>query len=364
MITALHVRLLGLMLAVGLHSGSSFGTDTGDLIPRESQSYPQDLLQRVRQAATMVPGELAVSVNFVKVAESHRTYATVLEGGSEERFISARTAFQTVYAHGSIMLDSGMDETVHRFYGFGREEPYWRETNDAVQTALRRAQLIIITHEHGDHVAGVIRSDYRDELAPKTILTKDQVRTLNLAPQLPEITLTPAQARTYIVVDYELILPVAPGIVLIKSPGHTPGHQMIYTRLAGGREFLFIGDIGWSLDNITELTLRPAETIARVRRGSAGAHVPDDVDKTSPWMKMDSSSSRLTTTGCSRATPRRDCWARRCPAVYRRDESAAGAAQTRFDTVLPERTVTGMDLEKNGCQGRNRTIDTQIFNRA
>ena len=133
-----------------------------------------------------------------------------------------------------------------------------------MQAALRRAQLIIITHEHGDHVAGVLRSDYREELAAKTILTQDQVQTLNLAPQLPEIGLTPTLARTYIIVDYELILAVAAGIVLIKSPGHTPGHQMIYVRLAGGQEFLFICDIGWSLDNITKLKLRPAETIARI----------------------------------------------------------------------------------------------------
>ncbi len=259
----LGVGLLAVIVAAGLQH--SFAANTDDLIPRESAPYPANLLQRVRQAATTVPGELAEAINFVKVAESHRTYAAVIEGGSEDPFISARSAFQIVYPDGSIMLDSGMDETVHRFYGFGRVEPYWPDVNDTVQAALRRAQLIIITHEHGDHVAGVLRSDYRDELAPKTILTKDQVRTLSLAPQLPEITLTPAQARDYIVVDYELILPVAPGVVLIKSPGHTHGHQMVYVQLAGGQEFLFIGDIGWSLDNITELKLRPAATIARVK---------------------------------------------------------------------------------------------------
>jgi glyoxylase-like metal-dependent hydrolase (beta-lactamase superfamily II) len=259
----LGVGLLAVIVAAGLQH--SFAANTDDLIPRESEPYPANLLQRVRQAATTVPGELADAINFVKVAESHRTYAAVIEDGSEDPFISARSAFQIVYPDGSIMLDSGMDETVHRFYGFGRVEPYWPDVNDTVQAALRRAQLIIITHEHGDHVAGVLRSDYRDELAPKTILTKDQVRTLSLAPQLPEITLTPAQARDYIVVDYELILPVAPGIVLIKSPGHTHGHQMVYVQLAGGQEFLFIGDIGWSLDNIIELKLRPAATIARVK---------------------------------------------------------------------------------------------------
>jgi glyoxylase-like metal-dependent hydrolase (beta-lactamase superfamily II) len=261
---SVRIGLVGVMLSLGLHSVSSFGANTDDPASRESEPYPEDLLQRVRQAATVVPGELAVSINFVKVAESHRTYAAVIEDGSDEPFISARTAFQIVYPRGTIMLDSGMDETVHRFYGFGREEPYWQDTNDTVQAALRRARLIIITHEHGDHVAGVLRSDHRDELASKTMLTRDQVQTLILAPQLPEIALTPARARDYIVVDYELVLPVAPGIVLIKSPGHTPGHQMIFARLADGQEYLFIGDIGWSLDNITELKLRPAATIARV----------------------------------------------------------------------------------------------------
>jgi glyoxylase-like metal-dependent hydrolase (beta-lactamase superfamily II) len=245
--------------------GASFAANTDDLIPRESEPYADNLLQRVRAAAASVPGARATSIHFAKVAESHRTYAAVIEDGSDEPFVSARTAFQVAYPDGTVMLDSGMDEAVHRFYGFGRDEPYWQEVNDAVQEALRAAQLILVTHEHGDHVAGVLRSEYRDELAPKTILTKDQVRTLNLAPQLPEITLTPADARNYIVVDYEDILPVAPGIVLIKSPGHTHGHQMIYVSLANEDEYLFIGDIGWSLDNITEQKLRPAATIARVK---------------------------------------------------------------------------------------------------
>ena len=230
-----------------------------------SAPYPVDLLERARLAATAIPGERASAINMAKVAESHRSYAAIIEDGSDDMFISARTAFQIVYPEGSVMLDSGMDEEVHRYYGFGRDEPYWQDVNDAVQAALRRAKLIVITHEHGDHVSGVIRSDHRAELAPKTMLTRNQVRTLSVAPQIPQIKLTPEQTSDYIVVDYELILPVAPGIVLIKSPGHTPGHQMVFIQLSTGKEFLFIGDIGWSLDNITELKPRPAETVARIK---------------------------------------------------------------------------------------------------
>jgi glyoxylase-like metal-dependent hydrolase (beta-lactamase superfamily II) len=254
---ALGTGLITLLLCIACYSD--------DLIPRQAAPYPDDLLERARLAATAIPGALANAINMAKVAESHRTYAAIIEDGSDKQFVSARTAFQVVYPDGSVMLDSGMDEEVHRYYGFGRDEPYWPDVNDDVQAALRRAQLIIITHEHGDHIAGVVRSDYRDELAPKTILTKNQVRTLSFAAQIPQIKLTPEQAADYIVVDYELILPVAPGIVLIKSPGHTPGHQMIYVQLSGGEEFLFIGDIGWSLANITELKLRPAATAARIK---------------------------------------------------------------------------------------------------
>ena len=255
-----------LILATGFVSlYLSIACYSENLVPREAAPYPADLLERVRLASTAVPGELATEINMAKVAESHRTYAAIIEDGSDDLFVSARTAFQVVYPDGSVMLDSGMDEEVHRYYGFGRDEPYFPDVNADVQAALQRAKLIIITHEHGDHIAGVIRSENRDELAPKTLLTRNQVQTLSFAAQIPQIKLTPEQARDYIVVDYELILPVAPGVVLIKSPGHTPGHQMVYIQLSGGEEFLFIGDIGWSLDNITELKLRPAETAARIK---------------------------------------------------------------------------------------------------
>lgn len=255
----LAARLVGVLLSIVC---SSVGSQS---IEAEAQPYSSDLLARVRGLATAIPGELAVTVNVAKVAESHRTYAGIIEGGADELFVSARTAFQINYPTGSIMLDSGMDEEVHRYYGFGRDEPYWQDANDRVQQALQNARLIIISHEHGDHVAGVIRSDFRDQLAPKTVLTRQQVDTLLSAPQLPQIQLTERQASDYIVIDYEQTMPIAPGIVLIKSPGHTLGHQMVYLQLASGDELLFIGDIGWSLDNITQLTLRPEATIARIK---------------------------------------------------------------------------------------------------
>jgi glyoxylase-like metal-dependent hydrolase (beta-lactamase superfamily II) len=228
------------------------------LIPDVPHAYAADLLTHIRAAAKAVPGPLPVRINFIKVAESHRPLSDIIVGGSQQDYVSARTAFQVMFPGGWVMIDSGMDETVHKFFGFGRVEPYWADRNAIVQQALKAAKLIVVTHEHGDHVAGVIRTDAREEIAAKTLLTRAQVQTLTTYPQMPEIRLTPEMARSYIVIDYESYLPVAPGIVLIKAPGHTPGHQMVYVRLA------FIGDVGWTLDNVKQLKLRPEATMRRI----------------------------------------------------------------------------------------------------
>jgi glyoxylase-like metal-dependent hydrolase (beta-lactamase superfamily II) len=53
------------------------------------------------------------------------------------------------------------------------------------------------------------------------------------------------------------MLAIAPGVVLIRAPGHTPGSQMVYVKREDGRELLFIGDIGWSLRNVETGKGRP-----------------------------------------------------------------------------------------------------------
>jgi glyoxylase-like metal-dependent hydrolase (beta-lactamase superfamily II) len=53
------------------------------------------------------------------------------------------------------------------------------------------------------------------------------------------------------------VLGLAPGVVLVKAPGHTPGSQLVYVRLQDEREYLFIGDVAWHLDQITKLHYRP-----------------------------------------------------------------------------------------------------------
>jgi glyoxylase-like metal-dependent hydrolase (beta-lactamase superfamily II) len=207
-------------------------------------------IDQIRQVAAMIPGRRPLRINVLKFAESRRSKKFSVQGAADEPSVQARTVFQIVYADGKVMLDSGMDEQVHRFFGRGTVEPYDPDAEKQVEQALRSARAIIITHEHGDHVAGVIRTPFLAELAPKTLMTRAQVEALETNPQMPEIKITPAMASRYNVVDYDKYLPFGPGVALIKAPGHTPGSQMVYVVLESGREYLFIGDTAWHMDGV------------------------------------------------------------------------------------------------------------------
>jgi len=242
--SALHLGLLAFLLL----SAQKPGVWTADI-------------DQIRQTARLIPGRGPLRVNVLKFAESRRAKKFSIKGAPDEPSVQARTAVQIVYTDGYIMLDSGMDQQVHNFFGRGVVEPYDSDAAREVERALVGARSIVVTHEHGDHVAGVIHTPLAKDLAPKTILTRDQVKTLLTNPQMPEIQLTAEMASRYNVIDYEKYLPFGPGIVLIKAPGHTPGSQMVYARLDSGREYLFIGDTAWHMDGVRQVKGKDAPWI-------------------------------------------------------------------------------------------------------
>src|SRR6266550_7665798 len=197
-------------------------------------------LSDIRRVATLIPGRKPQRINVLKFAESHRTKNFSVKGEPATPSVQARTVFQVVYADGYVMVDAGMDLPMHKQIGRGAEEPYFAEQAQQVDKALRGARSIIFTHEHGDHVSGVIRTPYVNELAPKTILTRTQVRTLTTTPQFPQIRLTDERAQRYRIIDYDRYMAFAPGWALIKAAGHTSGSQMMFITLDSGREYLLI----------------------------------------------------------------------------------------------------------------------------
>ena len=218
-------------------------------------------LADIRRVATLIPGRKPLRINVLKFAESHRTKNFSVKGEPATPSIQARTVFQVVYADGNVMVDAGMDLPMHKQIGRGAEEPYFAEQAQQVDKALRGARAIIFTHEHGDHVTGVIRTPYLAELALKTVLTRAQVHTLETTPQFPDLRITEEQAQRYHIIDYDQYMAFAPGWVLIKAPGHTPGSQMMFITLDSGREYLLIGDAAWHMDSVRKVVGKDAPWI-------------------------------------------------------------------------------------------------------
>ena len=216
----------------------------------------------IRRVATLIPGRRPLRINVLKFAESRRTKNFTVKGEPATPSVQARTVFQVVYPDGYVMVDAGMDEPMHKQIGRGAEgEPYFAEQAQAVNKALRGARAIVFTHEHGDHVTGVIRTPYLAELAPKTILTRTQVNTLENRPQFPDLKITEEQAGRYHIIDYDRYMAFAPGWTLIKAAGHTPGSQMMFLTLDSGREYLLIGDTAWHMDGVRKVTGKDAPWI-------------------------------------------------------------------------------------------------------
>jgi glyoxylase-like metal-dependent hydrolase (beta-lactamase superfamily II) len=222
---------------------------TETLADETSPPWSADIDQ-VRQVAAMIPGPRPLRVNVIKFAESRRPKNFAVKGLPAEPSVQARTAYQIVYADGTVMVDTGMDLATHQFFGRGVQEPYFPDQAARVAQALLSARAILVTHEHGDHIAGLMRSQSFNELAPKTVLTRLQLQTLQNEPQIPELRPSPEMAARLRLIDYSDTMAFAPGIALIKAPGHTPGSQMVYVALQSGRELLLAGDVAWHMDAV------------------------------------------------------------------------------------------------------------------
>ncbi|BDD07173.1 MBL fold metallo-hydrolase [Aureibacter tunicatorum] len=215
-------------------------------------------LYRIRQLSTAIPGELPKQINVLKVADALRKASIVLKGGDPHRIITlARTAYQIQYPKGSIMLDSGMDLETHREFT-GEDKYFYNDNFQEVNKALLKANMIIFSHYHADHVAGVVRSPHFDTLAPKTWASKSTADMMYLSPHKPSVNISQENVNKFIIGDFANYYPLAPGIVAFKAPGHTPDSKMFYLRLQNGKEFIHSIDSGWTMENIRNHQLKNA----------------------------------------------------------------------------------------------------------
>src|SRR5438876_1648828 len=120
-----------LLLAVDLVAGSGVPARAQADRPLFRASLPE-----IRAAAMLIPGRRPQRINILKFAESRRTKNFSIKGAPADPSVQARTAFQVMYPDGHIMVDAGMDQQIHRFFGRGVEEPFDAEAAAQVERAL------------------------------------------------------------------------------------------------------------------------------------------------------------------------------------------------------------------------------------
>lgn len=219
-----------------------------DSRPGEARAKPVSIGQ-LRQLAASIPGQRPTAVEVEQVAFDRMPGNVFVAGSGIKRKLFGFMAFRLpVPGSGAVIIDSGMTANSAKELGV---EAFIVPAQARVNAAMQRAGLILMTHEHVDHMAGLAA------IANTPAMTRARLNPQQL-PGAPLAATLPWARREGLKATLAGGAPqaVAPGIVVIPAPSHTPGSQMIFVQLASGAEYLFTGDIATMAQSWLELRAR------------------------------------------------------------------------------------------------------------
>lgn len=211
----------------------------------------------VRRLANAGVVDLPIAIRVETIGHLSVPEAFAIAGGRWQNLDMPVSAYEIAYQDRAIIVDTAFDAEVAKQMGADvfDEAAYAR-----LGAALATAQLIMVTHEHADHAGGLLAQPNLKDLMGKVRLTQVQVTELKKVIREAQKSKPHVSASVfdgYQGIDDEPYQAIAPGVVLIKAPGHTPGSQMVYVKRADGQEILFLGDVAWQMRNIEEIRERP-----------------------------------------------------------------------------------------------------------
>ena len=206
-------------------------------------------LAALHSAAT-AGGALPERIEVEKIADFGFPRALVVAGEGFRMHPMVLLSHRVVWPDHSLIIDTAMSPAAASSMPGGKVDAaaYGRMEN-----AMKKASVIVFTHEHSDHVGGVASAPDFPAIAKQVRMTRAQLN----GPKLDRSAFPAGALARLSPIDYDALYAVAPGVVLQKAPGHTVGSQLVYVELANGTRFLFVGDIAWTYGNLKLETGRP-----------------------------------------------------------------------------------------------------------
>jgi glyoxylase-like metal-dependent hydrolase (beta-lactamase superfamily II) len=197
----------------------------------------------VRRLSSAMPGDPPAAVEVERIGVFKAPAAAIVAGDGWQTRDLPVFSYRIAYPHTSVIIDTALNKEI----GGESLNSFDADAFARMQSAIGEASLILITHEHQDHIGGLTLHPNLASVLAAMKLTREQLANpkLMLPAKFPDHALD-----GYVPISYQKYLALAPGMVLIKAPGHTPGSQMIYVQTANGAEFLFLGDVAWQFRNI------------------------------------------------------------------------------------------------------------------
>lgn len=219
--------------------------------PAPSSEFALDIA-RIRALADSLPGDKPSAVRYEEVLALRFAEAMVMAGEPWKETPMPVYAYQLVYRDRTIIIDTALAKADGKpeFLGLRYDDAAWQR----MVAAMAKAAAIVITHEHMDHIGGIAAHPQLAQLQPALRLTAEQLANPK---GMKPVKLPDGALQGYEPLRYDDLFALAPGVVLIKAPGHTPGSQMVYVKRADGRELLFLGDVSWRSRNIDLVRERP-----------------------------------------------------------------------------------------------------------
>lgn len=226
-------------------------------------------MEQLRRLAGERPGPVPATVEVELVAFRHLPRNLFAAGHGMKRALIGVMAWRLQVPGGKpILIDTGLDPVDAQAMGMDK---YWPERQAKVTQAMAASGMILATHEHPDHLGALARIG-GVQLSDQALLSAGQLPPSRYAKDL-RWNGPPPKPRLAAAVPQS----VAPGVVIIPAPSHTPGSQMIFVRLSDGREVLFTGDIA---------TLAASWQELRARSRLVGDHLaPEDRAEVYAWLR-------------------------------------------------------------------------------